>query len=119
MGQFGREPAMDNGRGEHVGSPLPARTGLGRVVQWFKPMATNEYIRGVKREEWPPFHQRSWQRNDDEHISRNEQELERIRNHLANNPAQWMQISYIPKIHQSGRALEVYPEGIANKLAAA
>ena len=30
--------------GEHIGSPLH------RVVQWFKTMTTNEYIRGVKKQ---------------------------------------------------------------------
>jgi putative transposase len=35
--------------GEHKGSPLH------RVVQWFKTMTTNEYIRGVKNLNWEPF----------------------------------------------------------------
>ena len=35
--------------GEHIGSPLY------RVVQWFKTMTTNEYIRGVKNLGWQPF----------------------------------------------------------------
>ena len=43
--------------GEHVGSPLA------RVVQWFKTMSTNEYIRGVKQLGWPPFDRRLCQRN--------------------------------------------------------
>lgn len=35
--------------GEHIGSPLHC------VVQWFKTMTTNEYIRGVKQNGSPPF----------------------------------------------------------------
>ena len=35
--------------GEHMGSPLH------RVMQWFKTMTTNEYIRGVKNLGWQPF----------------------------------------------------------------
>ncbi len=35
--------------GENTGSPLPT------VVQWFKTMTTNEYIRGVKHHGWQPF----------------------------------------------------------------
>ncbi|MEZ5585375.1 MAG: transposase [Candidatus Competibacteraceae bacterium] len=36
-------------QGEHIGSPLQ------RVVQWFKTMTTNDYIRGVKQHGWRPF----------------------------------------------------------------
>ena len=70
--------------GEHIGSPLQ------RVVQWFKTMSTNEYIRGVKQNGWPPFPGKLWQRNYWEHIVRNEPELHRIREYIHNNPAQWI-----------------------------
>lgn len=69
--------------GEHIGSPLH------RVVQWFKTMSTNEYIRGVKQRGWPPFPGKLWQRNYWEHIVRNELELNRIREYISNNPAKW------------------------------
>ena len=69
--------------GEHIGSPLH------RVVQWFKTMATNEYIRGVKQCGWAPFPGKLWQRNYWEHIVRNEPELNRVREYIRNNPAQW------------------------------
>ena len=69
--------------GEHTGSPL------NRVVQWFKTMSTNEYIRGVKQKGWPPFVGKLWQRNYWEHIVRNEPEWNRIREYIHNNPAQW------------------------------
>ncbi len=69
--------------GEHVGSPLRA------VVQWFKTMTTNAYIRGVKNDGWQTFPGKLWQRNYWEHIIRNEQELNRIREYICNNPAQW------------------------------
>lgn len=74
--------------GEHVGSPLLA-VSLGRMVQWAKTMTTNEYIRGVKRGEWQPFHKRLWQRNYYEHIIRDEKALTNIRNYIADNPARW------------------------------
>ena len=70
-------------RGEHIGSPLH------RVVQWFKTMSTNEYIRGVKQNGWRPFAAKLWQRNYWEHIVRNEQEMNRIQEYIQNNPAQW------------------------------
>jgi REP element-mobilizing transposase RayT len=52
-------------------------------------MTTNEYIRGVKTLGWPPFPGRLWQRNYYEHVIRNENALNRIRQYIADNPAQW------------------------------
>jgi len=69
--------------GEHIGSPLH------RVVQWFKTMTTNEYIRGVKTLGWQPFNKKLWQRNYWEHIIRNEQSYKRIANYIINNPVKW------------------------------
>lgn len=69
--------------GEHIGSPLHT------VVQWFKTMTTNEYIRGVKNLGWKPFDGKIWQRNYYEHIIRNEQSYSIISNYIINNPTQW------------------------------
>jgi putative transposase len=69
--------------GEHTGSPLQ------RVIQWFKTMTTNEYIRGVKQNGWLPFPGKLWQRNYYEHIIRNENEMARIQEYILNNLAQW------------------------------
>jgi putative transposase len=52
-------------------------------------MTTNEYIRGVKQNGWHPFPGKLWQRNYYEHIIRNENEMNRIREYITNNPAQW------------------------------
>lgn len=70
-------------RGEHVGSPLRA------IIQWFKTMTTNNYIREVKQNDWPPFHGKLWQRNYWEHIIRNLNEYQRITQYIINNPRQW------------------------------
>lgn len=69
--------------GEHRGSPLH------RVVQWFKTMSTNEYIRGVKNLGWRSFDGKLWQRNYYEHIIRNERSYQTIANYIINNPAKW------------------------------
>ena len=69
--------------GAHIGAPLP------EIVQWFKTMTTNEYIRGVKQHGWIPFRRQLWQRNYYERVIRNEDELTRIRQYIADNPAQW------------------------------
>ena len=74
----------DNGyQGEHVGSPLH------RVIQWFKTMTTNEYIRNVKTSNWKPFAKKLWQRNYHEHIIRNNHSHKFIVNYIANNPKTW------------------------------
>jgi len=69
--------------GAHTGAPLPT------IIQWFKTMTTNEYIRGVKDASWPSFKGRLWQRNYYEHIIRNEDSLDRIRQYIIDNPARW------------------------------
>jgi REP element-mobilizing transposase RayT len=63
--------------------PLPT------IIQWFKTMTTNEYLRGVKTSGWAPFQGRLWQRNYYEHVIRDEASLDRIREYILNNPAQW------------------------------
>jgi REP element-mobilizing transposase RayT len=82
---------VDTWEGEHAGSPLPT------IVQWFKTMTTNDYIHGVKERGWSRFSGRLWQRNYGacpersrrDRIIRNENELNRIREYLQNNPAKW------------------------------
>ena len=69
--------------GEHTGSPLH------RVIQWFKTMVTNEYIRNVKYNGWKPFDDKIWQRNYFEHIIRNERAFQKISNYIRDNPANW------------------------------
>jgi len=69
--------------GAHTGAPLQI------IIQWFKTMTTNEYIRKVKQSDWSPFRGRLWQRNYYEHIIRNDDELNHIREYIINNPLQW------------------------------
>lgn len=66
--------------------PAPA---LGEIVGLFKSMITNEDINGVKKNNWPSFSNRLWQRNYYEHIVRNEEELNRIREYIISNPLKW------------------------------
>lgn len=76
-------PTETNRSGAHTGAPLP------NAIQWFKTMTTNEYIRGVKTAKWPPFNGRFWQRNYYEHIIRDDDSLNHIREYIITNPAQW------------------------------
>jgi REP element-mobilizing transposase RayT len=72
-----------NGEGAHAGAPLQ------KIIQWFKTMTTNQYMRGVKTSGWPAFDGRLWQHNYYEHIIRNDNELYIIREYIVNNPLQW------------------------------
>ncbi len=68
---------------EHKGSPLY------RVIQWFKTMTTNEYIRGVRNAGWPEFYGKLWQRNYWEHIIRDQRSFDHITQYIINNPENW------------------------------
>jgi putative transposase len=62
---------------------------LPKLIQWFKTMSSNEYIRGVKEGRWPSYFKRLWQRNYYEHIIRDEDDLNRIRKYIVQNPIKW------------------------------
>ena len=57
---------------------------IGSIVRGFKSAVT----RGIKRLDYP-FLYSIWQRNYYEHIIRNENELNRIREYIQNNPLRW------------------------------
>jgi len=83
----------DDGKGEHVGSPRQDQrrpnAPLSQMIQWFKTMTTNEYIRGVKQLRWKPFNGKVWQRDYYEHIIRNQSAADRIARYIETNPARW------------------------------
>ena len=62
---------------------------LGDVIGAYKSLTTLEYVRGVRAMNWPPFHKRLWQRNYYEHVVRDSEALESIRQYILGNPAQW------------------------------
>jgi len=62
---------------------------LSQMIQWFKTMTTNEYIRGVKQLGWKPFNGKVWQRDYYEHIIRNQSAADRIAHYIETNPARW------------------------------
>lgn len=75
---------VNEGWGAHTGAPQ--RAPISRIVQWWKTMTTNEYIREVKRAGWEPFCGRLWQRNYYEHVIRDDEDLNRVRQYIMNNP---------------------------------
>lgn len=62
---------------------------IGNIIQWFKTMVTNEYIKNIKTNNWSRFNKRFWQRNYYEHIIRNEKEFLRIKEYIKLNPEMW------------------------------
>ncbi|MGB8648165.1 MAG: transposase [Anaerolineae bacterium] len=62
---------------------------LANIVGAWKSITTDEYIHRVRDANWTPFPKKLWQRNYWEHIVRNDQDLNRIREYIANNPANW------------------------------
>jgi REP element-mobilizing transposase RayT len=81
----GVAPTMNNATGQ----PCGFASTLGNIVNWFKTMTTNQYIRGVKHKGWSQFGGKLWQRNYYEHIIRNEEELNHVRQYITENPLNW------------------------------
>jgi len=71
----------------HPQGTLPGS--VGRIVQAFKSLSTHEYIRGIRGNGWPSFNGRLWQRNFYEHIIRSEEEINRVRRYIIDNPPKW------------------------------
>ena len=62
---------------------------ISRILQAFKSISTVNYCEAVRRDHWPPFEKHLWQRNFYDHIIRNADELEIMREYILNNPANW------------------------------
>ena len=69
--------------------PTAKNKTVGDMVGAFQSIATVEYIRGVKNQNWEQFDKKLWQRNYWEHIIRNDTEYHRVANYIINNPAKW------------------------------
>jgi REP element-mobilizing transposase RayT len=63
-----------------------------QIVDWFKTMTTNDYIRGVKSALYPPFCKHIWQRDYYEHIIRNDDDLSETRRYIDENLAKWQEM---------------------------
>ncbi len=59
------------------------------IMHRFKTLTTKRFIDAVKQSGWTPFPGRLWQRNYYEHIVRDEESLNRIRQYIHDNPARW------------------------------
>ena len=68
--------------------PAPTKL-LGDIIGIFKSISTHQYAINVNANNWTAFPGTLWQRNFYERIIRNEDELNRIRAYILNNPQQW------------------------------
>lgn len=76
------------GEGGHMGPPLP------KIVDWYKTMTTNEYIRMVRKGDVPPFEGKLWQRSFYDHVIRGDEDYLRVWEYIASNPAKWREDEY-------------------------
>jgi len=76
---------LQSGQGQ---GPAPTLS-ISDVIGRFKTMTLNKYIYGVRYNGWEPFNGKLWQRNYHEHIIRNEEDLNRIRQYIIDNPKNW------------------------------
>lgn len=88
----------------------PNQINIPTVIQWYKTMTTNTYIRGVKQGDWQPFSGKLWQRNYWERVIRNQDELNSIRDYIKTNPMRWEQDKLFATQSNQTRADE-YPVG--------
>jgi len=70
----------------HTGGSAPT---VGNVIQWFKTMTTNEYIKNVKTQSWLKFSKHVWQPRFHDRVIRNEKEYWAIKRYILDNPKNW------------------------------
>jgi putative transposase len=86
--------AQANGESGQTQGSVPTDVGnlsLSEVVQRFKTLTTNHYIRGVRELGWLPFEKRFWQHNYWERVVRDVCELEKTRAYIEGNPVRWLE----------------------------
>ena len=76
-------------KGQPQGFAPTNRTSLPDVVHRFKSLTTARYRHGVTQNGWQPFRGKLWQCNYYEHVVRDEESLDGIQKHIAENPFCW------------------------------
>jgi REP element-mobilizing transposase RayT len=90
-------PAHD---GSIVGATTRVAPTLGDVIGAYKSVVTVQYARAVHTRGWPRFRKRLWQRNYYEHVIRNAESLNRIRQYILDNPRHWHEDRYNPNVRK-------------------
>ena len=107
MDEKREEPRMELGReeprllpygmafGEEMGFDTRVEPSIPRIMQWFKTMSTNEFLR-IQKETGATNSPRLWQRSYYDHIIRNDTDYCRISEYIKNNPGKWMADRFHP-----------------------
>ncbi len=85
-------PETETNQSLRKGQPqgvAPTRLSLPDVVHRYKSFTTSQYRTGVEQFNWLSFPGKLWQRNYYEHIIRNEDDLNSIREYIRYNPLKW------------------------------
>ena len=69
---------------------------LSDIVHRFKSLTTHRYMVNVKDREWKPFDKKLWQRSFYDRVIRGDDDLNRIREYIQNNPLKWALDEYNP-----------------------
>ena len=70
----------------HGCNSFPEGSNVSSVIDWFKTMTPNEYIRMVMEGILPRFNRRVWQRGYYDHVIRNRDDLLECRKYIKQNP---------------------------------
>jgi REP element-mobilizing transposase RayT len=62
---------------------------LSEIVHHLKSRTTAQYALGVRQHGWPPFPGTLWQRGFFDRVIRDEEELNRLREYILQNPMRW------------------------------
>ncbi len=73
----------------NIGRTRGSAPTLGTIIKRLKSFVIHEYAKGINDYGWEPYKDKIWQRNYYEHIVRDDNDLERIRLYIRNNPANW------------------------------
>jgi len=84
-----KQSSRKDSRQNTVGADPCVRPSLSKILQWFKTMTTNEYLRHCKKSGLNVPGRKLWQRGFYEHVIRSDEALDRIREYIINNPANW------------------------------
>lgn len=72
-----------------IDKKIDKNVSLAQIIQWYKTMTTNDYIKNVKTHGWKRFEKKLWQRNYYEHIIRNNVSCNLICDYIAHNVSNW------------------------------
>jgi REP element-mobilizing transposase RayT len=89
-----REPNLGDQKDRSYGTTVGS---MGQIIKVFKSMVTHEYVMGIRQQKWTSFQRQLWQRNYYEYVIRDEDDMNRIRQYILDNPACWSEYGNNPE----------------------